>query len=145
MRVEKHELRDFVRSLEEPTNQPVAAPKPRDESFMTNVAEQAFIMLREAEREFLLNLDRESMTKMYNPGGLPKCHPVAHLRHHLQVLLALKEVQPCVPFVSPGDTGTAVMNAMVLRCLVPVMEQLDLESCGFRLLCRSLPVLILST
>lgn len=135
MRVEKHELRDFVRSLDEPTDQQVAVIKPRDESFMKNVAEQAFTTLREAEREFLLNLDHDSITKMHNPSDSPKCHPVAHLRYHLQVLLALKGIQPCVPFVSPKETGTVVMNAMVLRCLLPVMEQLDLESYGFRLLC----------
>lgn len=138
MQVQKHELRDFVRSLDEPTNQQVAVIKPRDESFMRNVAEQAFTILREAEREFLLNLDHYSITKMHNPSDSPKCHPVAHLRYHLQVLLALKGIVPCVPFVSPKETGTDVMNAMVLRCLVPVMEQLDLESYGFRLLCRPL-------
>lgn len=137
MRVEKHELRDFVRSLDEPTDPSNAAIKPRDESFMINVADQAFHMLREAQREFLLNLDRDTVTKMHNPGDSSKCHPVAHLRHHLQVLLALKGIQPCVPFVSPKETGTVVLNEMVLRCLVPVMEQLDLESYGFRLLCTS--------
>ncbi|KAK7707141.1 hypothetical protein SLS64_007351 [Diaporthe eres] len=134
MQVQKHELRDFVRSLGEPADRPVAAIKPRDESFMKNVAEQAFTILREAEREFLLNLDHYSITKMHNPSDSPKCHPVAHLRYHFQVLLALKGIVPCVPFVSPKETGTDVMNAMVLRCLVPVMEQLDLESYGFRLL-----------
>lgn len=137
MRVEKHELRDFVRSLDEPTDPPNATIKPREESFTKNVADQAFTMLREAQREFLLNLDRDSIAKMHNPSDSPKCHPVAHLRHHLQVLLALKGIQPCIPFVSPRETGTAVMNEMVLRCLVPVMEQLDLESYGFRLLCTS--------
>lgn len=145
MRIQKHELRDFVRSLDEPTDQPAAAIKPRDDSFMKNVAEQAFTTLREAEREFLLNLDHDSITKMHNPGDSPKCHPVAHLRYHLQVLLALKGIQPCVPFVSPKETGTVVMNAMVLRCLVPLMEQLDLESYGFRLICRLLPLFFLST
>lgn len=138
MRVEKHELRDFVRSLDSPTDPPNATIKPRDESFAKNVPDQAFTVLREAQREFLLNLDRGSIAKIHNPSDFsPKCHPVAHLRHHLQVLLALKEIQPCVPFVSPKETGTVVMNEMVFRCLVPVMEQLDLESYGFRLLCKS--------
>lgn len=147
MRFEKHELRDFVRSLDESTDQPVAADiKRRDnEFFMENVTEQAFTALREAEREFLLNLDHDSITKMHNPSDSPKCHPVAHLRHHLQVLLVLKGIQPCVPFVSPKETGTGVMDAMVLRCLMPIMEQLDLESYGFRLLCRPPLFLILST
>lgn len=136
MRVEKHELRDFVRSLDEMAELPIAAPKPRDESFQTNAANKVFILLREAEREFLINLGHDSVTKMHNPSDSPKCHPVAHLRHHLQVLLVLLGVKPCVPFVSPKGTGTAVMGEMVLRCLVPLMEQFDLESYGFRLLCR---------
>lgn len=143
MRIEKHELRDFVRTLDEPINKTAAAHKPRDESFQSNIANQAFSSLREAEREFLLGLDHDSITKVHKSSGVPKCHPVAHLRYHVQVLLALKGVQPCVPFVSPKDTGILVMNEMVLRCLVPVMEELDLESYGFRLLCRSLPFRIL--
>lgn len=142
MRVEKHELRDFVRSLEEPNDSPAAAAaaaaaiKPRGESFTDDVASRAFLNLREAEREFLLNLDHESVTKMHNPGDSPKCHPVAHMRHHLQVLLLLKGIQPCVMFVSPKETGTVVQNQMIFRCLLPVMEELELESYGFRLLCR---------
>lgn len=136
MRVEKHELRDFVRSLDEMAELPIAAPKPRDESFQTNTANEVFILLREAEREFLINLGHDSVTKMHKPSDSPKCHPIAHLRHHLQVLLVLLGVKPCVPFVSPKGTGTAVMGEMVLRCLVPLMEQFDLESYGFRLLCR---------
>lgn len=136
MRVEKHELRDFVRSLDETTDGPIVSAKPRDEFLQTNTADQVFVLLREAEREFLINLDRDSVTKMHNPSDSPKCHPVAHLRHHLQVLLVLMGVKPCVPFVSPKGTGTAVMGEMVLRCLVPLMEQFDLESYGFKLLCR---------
>lgn len=138
MRVEKHELRDFVRSLDEPgVLAPAAATKPRGESFTDDVASRAFVNLREAEREFLLNLDHESVTKMHNPGDSPKCHPVAHMRHHLQVLLLLKGIQPCVMFVSPKETGTVVQNQMIFRCLLPVMEELELESYGFKLLCRS--------
>lgn len=137
MRVEKHELRDFIRSIEKHTDPQYYFIKPRDEWYMANVADRAFVMLREAEREFLLNLDHDSVTKMHNSSDSPKCHPVAHLRSHLKVFLALKGIQPCVPFVSPKETGTVVMNEMVLRCLVPIMEQFDLDSYGFRLLCRS--------
>lgn len=136
MQVEKHELRDFIRAIEKHTDPQNIFTKPRDEYYLAHVADRAFVMLREAEREFLLNLDHDSVAKMHNPSDSAKCHPVAHLRAHMKVLLALKGIQPCVPFVSPKATGTVVMNEMVLRCLVPVMEQLDLESYGFKLLCR---------
>lgn len=142
MQVEKHELRDFTRAIKKQTDPQHVFIKPRDEYYLAHVADRAFVMLREAEREFLLNLDRDSVTKMHNPSDSPKCHPVAHLRAHLKVLLALKGIQPCVPFVSPKETGTVVMNEMVLRCLVPVMEQLDLESYGFKLLCRLFPLVL---
>ena len=136
MQVKKHEIRDFFQSLDEAADRPAAVTKPRDNAFLTNTASKVFVLLREAEREYLVNLDRESITKMHNQGDSPKCHPVAHLRHHMQVLLVLRGFKPCVPFVSPKETGVAVMREMVLRCLVPLIEQFDLESFVFKLLCR---------
>lgn len=140
MQVEKYKLRDFLRSRDAPANALVAATKPRDEAFVTGTANPIFHLLREAEREYLLNLDNASITGI-NPSHSDsgRCHPVAHLRHHLVVLLVLLGFRPCVPFVSPRVAGIATMSEMVLRCLVPLMEQFDLESYGFKLLCECCP------
>lgn len=134
MKVEKYELRDFLRSR---ANAPVAATKPRDQSFTTGTAHPIFHLLREAEREYLLNLDNASATKikpLHSNSG--RCHPVDHVRHHFVVLLVLLGVRPCHPFVCPRAEGIATMGEMVLRCLVPLMEKFDLESYGFKLLCK---------
>ncbi|KAJ0124790.1 hypothetical protein J7T55_006131 [Diaporthe amygdali] len=133
MKVEKHELRDFVRILDNPSNTPVTITRPRDESFPANIVNQAFSVYRDAERQFLLDLEHDTVRNLYPQGPEPKCHAVAHLRHHVELLLTLKGMKPCVPFVSPKPTGIATMDSMVLRCLVPLMEQFDLESYGFKL------------
>lgn len=137
MKVEKHELRDFVRILDNPSNTPVTITRPRDESFPANIVNQAFSVYRDAERQFLLDLEHDTVRNLYPQGPEPKCHAVAHLRHHVELLLTLKGMKPCVPFVSPKPTGIATMDNMVLRCLVPLMEQFDLESYGFKLYCKS--------
>ncbi|KAG8164028.1 hypothetical protein KVR01_005946 [Diaporthe batatas] len=136
MEVEKSKLRDFLRSRDEPANAPVADTKPRDDDFITHMACPIFHHLREAEREYLLNLDNASIIATSPPhsdsGG--RCHPVAHLRHHLVVLLVLLGFRPCALFLSTKVEGIATMSEMVLRCLVPLMEKFDLESYGFKLL-----------
>ncbi|POS73033.1 hypothetical protein DHEL01_v208574 [Diaporthe helianthi] len=138
MHIEKSQLRDFLRSRDEPTtsNPPVIATKPRDEAFVTGTANPIFHLLREAEREYLLNMDFthvHGMHQSHSDSG-ERCHPVAHLRHHFVVLLVLMGFRPCVPFVSPRLAGIAKMSEMVLRCFMPLMEQFDLESYGFKLL-----------
>lgn len=140
MKVEKYQVRDLIRSRDEPTNTPVVATKPRDQTFTTGTAYPIFHLLCEAEREYLLNLDNASTAKI-NPchSATGRCHPVAHVRQHLVVLLVLLGFRPCHPFVSPSDEGNAIMSEMVIRCLVPLMEKFDLESYGFRLLCKCYP------
>lgn len=55
----------------------------------------------------------------------------AHLRHHLELLLVLKGVKPCVLFVKYADSNSPLFSTVIIDCLVPIMDRFDLWSYGF--------------
>jgi hypothetical protein len=55
----------------------------------------------------------------------------AHLRHHLEILLVLKGVKPCVLFTKYAAENGPLFSTVVIDCLVPIMDRLDLWSYGF--------------
>lgn len=57
----------------------------------------------------------------------------AHMRHHLEFLLVLKGLKPCVLFVRHTIKNSAIFSTIVLDSLVPIMDRLGLWSYGFRL------------
>lgn len=96
---------------------------------------QAF---RDKERDLLLNVpagplrhDNTKTDKWWAAG--------AHLRHHVELLLVLRGLKPCVLFCKDRLEHTPTFSAVVADCLVPVMDRLGLWAYGFRLgfQCRS--------
>lgn len=55
----------------------------------------------------------------------------AHLRHYLEFLLVLKGLKPCLLFLKYAAENDPLFSTVVLDCLVPVMDRLDLWSYGF--------------
>lgn len=87
---------------------------------------------RELEREFLLNIpagplrhDDTTTEKWWDAA--------AHLRHHLEFLLVLKGIKPCVLFVRNKEDHLPTFSTIIIDYLVPIMDRLDLWSYGFRL------------
>lgn len=122
----------------EPATPQTTALKPRDETFM-EVTKQVVIAFRDAEREYLKNLDKEIVAKICespdgNPDGAVGMH-MAHLRHYLHVLLTLKGLKPATLFFVGHHSfcATQAINGVVIKCLVPLLERYDIESYGFKL------------
>lgn len=57
----------------------------------------------------------------------------AHLRHHLEFLLVLKGVKPCVYFFRYEPENKALFGSVIVNCLIPIMDRFDLWSYGFRI------------
>lgn len=55
----------------------------------------------------------------------------AHLRHHLEFLLVLKGLKPCLLFVKYAAENKPLFSTVVIDCMVPVMDRFDLWSYGF--------------
>lgn len=56
----------------------------------------------------------------------------AHLRHHLEFLLVLKGIRPCMLFMKYAPQNVTIFSTVVIDCLVPIMDRLNLWSYGFR-------------
>lgn len=61
----------------------------------------------------------------------------AHLRHHLELLLVLRGVKPCVLFLKYDHDNDPFFSTVVMDCLIPIMDRLDLWSYGFGISCES--------
>jgi hypothetical protein len=171
MQIEKYIVRDFIRGLEATQNQgtaanealanttteniatqqattPNVALKPRDETF-EEATKQLFVAFQAWEREYLLGLDSE-MNRKVRTGADGKLidtsttFPLAHLRHHVEVLLTLKGVNPSAVLCKAhhDDSLTNVLTGVVLKCLAPLLDAFAIESYGFRL--RYLPADVLT-
>lgn len=127
---------------------PSVALKPRDETF-EEATKQFFVAFQAWEREYLLGLDSE-MNEKVRTGADGKLidssttFPLAHLRHHVEVLLTLKGVNPSAVLCKShhDDSLTNVITGVVLKCLVPLLDAFAIESYGFRL--RYLPADVLT-
>lgn len=97
---------------------------------------QAF---REQEREIILNAPKGSIVisdKDHRSEDCPKGEfwmGAAHLRHHVEFLLALKGVKPCVLFAKFSESNSPLFATVVIDCLIPIMDRFDLWSYGFRI------------
>lgn len=87
---------------------------------------------RELERQFLLNVsvgplrhDNTTTDKWWEAA--------AHLRHHVEFLLVLKGLKPCVLFCKNSLENTSVFSTVIMDILIPIMNQLNLWSYGFRI------------
>ncbi|POS80306.1 hypothetical protein DHEL01_v201289 [Diaporthe helianthi] len=115
--------------------------KQRDDGNFDHVVEEAFKAFRNLERE--ITLDAPDGSRVGHGGGsIVFSHSdnppndkfwigAAHLRHHLEFLLVLKGIKPCVLFVKYGPDNTPLFSTVVIDCLVPIMDRLDLWSYGF--------------
>lgn len=97
---------------------------------------------REQERDILLNVPGESRPEMgdeeldshiASTRNEKWWWGAAHMRHHLEFLLVLKGMKPCVLFVRHTIDNAAIFSTIVLDSLVPIMDRLGLWSYGFRL------------
>lgn len=87
---------------------------------------------RELERAFLLNVpagplrhDNTKTNKWWDAG--------AHLRHHVEFLLVLKGIKPCVLFLKNKVEHNTVFSTVIIDILVPTMNRLGLWSYGFNI------------
>lgn len=153
IQIEKHIIRDLIKGLDEIKNKgtaanetttteqittPNVALKPRDEAF-DELTKQFFIAYRSLERKYLLNLDSE-IEKQVRSGAdgkliYPDTYPAVSLRHHVEILLTLRGINPSTIMIKPhhDDSVSRVLTGVVLQCLVPLIESHELESYGFRL------------
>lgn len=59
------------------------------------------------------------------------------MRHYLEILLVLKGIKPCTLFVKFSLDNVWIFSTVVIDCLVPIMDRLDLWSYGFRISMRA--------
>lgn len=89
---------------------------------------------RDKERELTLNAPQGTRVggQLIPRGDEDKFWiGAAHLRHHVELLLVLKGVKPCVLFVKYADENDPLFSTVVIDCLVPIMDRFDLWSYGF--------------
>lgn len=60
-----------------------------------------------------------------------------HLRHHLEFLLVLKGIKPCVLFFKFTPDNDPIFSTVVIDCLVTIMDRFDLWSYGFSITTQS--------
>lgn len=97
---------------------------------------QAF---RDQERDIILNApaglqlgSREGhLPAADSPGDREWWVGAAHLRHYLELLLVLKGLKPCVLFAKFTPDNVSIFSTVVIDCLVPIMDRLDLWSYGY--------------
>ncbi|KAK7699818.1 hypothetical protein SLS64_011430 [Diaporthe eres] len=114
-----------------------AGEKQRDDGNFDRAVEEAFKEFRDKEREITLKSskgcyvgERKISRKQGKPGNkFWMC--AAHLRHHLEFLLVLKGLKPCLLLVKYRPENEPLFSTVVLDCLVPVMDRFDLWSYGF--------------
>ncbi|KAH8747080.1 hypothetical protein F5883DRAFT_529081 [Diaporthe sp. PMI_573] len=106
--------------------------KQRGDSDFERFTHAAFNTFRELERRFLLNVpvgplrhDDTTTNKWWNGA--------AHLRHHVEFLLVLKGIKPCVLFSKNKPENTSIFSTVIIDILVPIMNQVGLWSYGFKI------------
>lgn len=55
----------------------------------------------------------------------------AHLRHYLEFFLVLKGLKPCMMLVKFSLDNIWIFSTLIIDCLVPIMDRLDLWSYGY--------------
>ncbi|KAG8156950.1 hypothetical protein KVR01_013172 [Diaporthe batatas] len=125
--------------------------KKRDDSHFDRVVEEAFKAFRDQERDIVLNAPRgcvasnpvagfEELPALHRSDNCPEGQfwaGAAHLRHHIEILLTLKGVKPCVMFYRFVGGNKRLFSSVVIDCLVPIMNRFDLWSYGFRISFKS--------
>lgn len=97
---------------------------------------QAF---RDQERDIMLNApaglqlgSREGhLPAADSPGDRQWWVGAAHLRHYLELLLVLKGLKPCMLLVKFSLDNVCIFSTLIIDCLVPIMDRLDLWSYGY--------------
>jgi hypothetical protein len=103
---------------------------PRDHAFQL-ILKDAFNDFKIRERNFLLALSQSQSLKATD-GRIPdSMYSASHQRHHIEVLLVLKEIKPCALIVH--GMAQDIFTEMVEKCLKPVIEKHQLEKYGFHL------------
>ncbi|KAG8167115.1 hypothetical protein KVR01_002804 [Diaporthe batatas] len=126
-----HDLDKHPHSHSFPTISP-DEEKQRDDGVFESSVDAAFNIFREMERDFLLKVPvgplrhDDTTTKYWWDGA-------AHLRHHVEFLLVLKGVKPCVLFSKNKPEHTSVFSSVVMDILIPVMNHMQLWSYGFKI------------
>lgn len=94
---------------------------------------QAF---RDQEREIILNAPasyEEAPSCSNESTGGKWWFGAAHLRHYVEFLLVLKGYKPCLLFHKYAFDFGPIFSTVIIDCLVPIMDRLDLWSYGFGL------------
>lgn len=135
---------NFERAVEEafkvrPSYKQYLFPSPAHASIYQRLSlgnySDAFLIqaFRDQEREIVLNA----------PAGFQEAFScsddstgkwwlgAAHLRHHVEFLLVLKGLKPCLLFHKYNVENCPLFSTVILDCLVPIMDRLGLWSYGF--------------
>ncbi|KAL2289201.1 hypothetical protein FJTKL_02229 [Diaporthe vaccinii] len=113
--------------------------KQRDDGNFDRVVEEAFKAFRDQERDIILNApaglrmgSREGHLSTHDSTGDGEWWVgAAHLRHYLEFLLVLKGLKPCMLLVKFSLDNVWIFSTLVIDCLVPIMDRLDLWSYGY--------------
>ncbi|KUJ17664.1 uncharacterized protein LY89DRAFT_684644 [Mollisia scopiformis] len=101
---------------------------PRGDNFKS-IVKDAFNDFKVRERNFFLALSRSQCLKFGdNPDPM---YATCHMRHHIEILLTLKEVKTCA--LIAHYTARDIVTEMVEQCLKPVMQAYKLSRYGFQL------------
>ncbi len=103
------------------------------------MVKRAFREFTRLEREFLLALTPSDCRALGVEGDKANIRVACHMRFHVEFLLTLKGIKPCVMICHGKDT--VVFTRLVHQVLKPVMEKYNLEEYGFTL--RQMPSLTL--
>lgn len=92
---------------------------------------------REKEREITLNAPKGSCVGDH-VSSFSDDKPddkfwigATHLRHHLEFLFVLKGIKPSLLLMKYADDNSPLFSTVMIDCLVPIMDRLDLWSYGF--------------
>ncbi|KAK7720854.1 hypothetical protein SLS63_009637 [Diaporthe eres] len=113
--------------------------KQRHDGNFDRVAEEAFKNFRDQERDIILNAPaglqmgsgEHHLPTHDSTGDGEWWVGAAHLRHYLEFLLVLKGLKPCMLLVKFSLDNISIFSTLVIDCLVPIMDRLDLWSYGY--------------
>ncbi len=114
------------------------AHKARDTSY-DQIVKSAFQEFTRLEREFLLALPPSDCKALGVDGDRANIQVASHMRHHVEFLLTLKGIKPCMIIYHGRDT--VVFTRLVHQVLKPLVDKYNLEEYGFTL--RQVPNLTL--
>lgn len=135
-------LRDYRKELFDFIDRSSNSPEPslsRDNDAYHSVVAAAFREFSNLERNYLLNLSDNDARLITIPQGQPSPHisfqelAASICRHHVEFLLTLKGINPCMGVWSHSNEAHHVIIGLLLKCLVPVVKRYELHKYGFEL------------